>query len=248
MNKRVLLSIRNLSKEFKNDNKKTRVLDNISLDVFNGEFLTIVGTSGCGKSTLLKIIANLDTPSDGNIYINNNDIGYMMQDSALFPWLNIEKNANLASKIKGIQSKEYILNLFKKYGLYNFKNKYPKDLSGGMKQRVSLIRTIATKPKLLLLDEPFSQLDYQTRLLVSLDVYNLIKENNITVILITHDISKAISLSDRVIVLSKRPASIKKIYNIEIDKSLNPIERRKNENFMNYYDQICKDLELFSDE
>ena len=244
MKNKKIISISNLSKSFNNIN----VINNVSLDVSEGEFLSIVGTSGCGKSTLLNIIAKLDKPSLGKItyHINDNDyVGYMMQDAALFPWLTIEKNAQLASKLKNVYNYNFINTLLKKYGLYDFKNKYPKDLSGGMKQRVSLIRTISLKPKLLLLDEPFSQLDYQSRLSISSDVYRLVKENNITTILITHDISEAISLSNRIIVLSKRPASIKSSYIIDIDKSLSPIERRKDKKFLYYFDLIGKDLDLF---
>ena len=246
--KNKLVSINNLNKKYTNDFEEIDVLNNINLDIFEGEIVSIVGTSGCGKSTLLNIIARIETPSSGNIIYNSNtenNIGYMMQDSALFPWLNIEKNANLALKIKKKSSSEYVSSLLKEYGLYSFKNKYPKDLSGGMKQRVSLIRTIALKPKLLLLDEPFSQLDYQSRLSISSDVYKLVKTNNISVILITHDIEEAISLSDRIIVLSNRPASIKNIYEINFDKNMVPIDRRKNSSFINYFENIGKDLEIF---
>lgn len=246
--KNKLISINNLNKKYTNDFEEIDVLNNINLDIFEGEIVSIVGTSGCGKSTLLNIIARIETPSSGNIIYNSNlenSIGYMMQDSALFPWLNIEKNANLALKIKKKSSSEYVSSLLKEYGLHSFKNKYPKDLSGGMKQRVSLIRTIALKPKLLLLDEPFSQLDYQSRLSISSDVYKLVKINNITVILITHDIEEAISLSDRIIVLTNRPASIKNIYEINFDKNMVPIERRKNSSFINYFENIGKDLEIF---
>ena len=248
MNKKIL-SIKNLYKSF-NNNEVTDVLDNINIDVYKGEFVSIVGTSGCGKSTLLNIIAKLDKQSSGSIiyYLDNNDvIGYIMQEPAHFPWLNIEKNALFASNIKKINNEDYITNLLKKYGLYSFKNKYPSELSGGMKQRISLIRTIGLKPSLLLLDEPFSQLDYQSRLSISSDIHKLVKDHNITVILITHDISEAISLSDRIIVLSKRPAHIKNIYTLEFDKYLSPVERRKNNLFLSYFDLIGKDLDLFEE-
>lgn len=244
-----LLSIKDLNKSF-NNNEVVDVLNNINMDVYKGEFISIVGTSGCGKSTLLNIIAKLDKPSSGLVkyYFNNNDIiGYMMQEPALFPWLNIEKNALFAINVKNLNNNNYIMDLLKKYGLYEFKNKYPSELSGGMKQRISLIRTIGLKPTLLLLDEPFSQLDYQSRLSISNDVYNLVKENKITTILITHDISEAISLSDKIIVLSKRPAHIKNIYNLEFSKNLSPIERRKDKLFLYYFDLIGKDLDLFEE-
>ena len=242
-----LLSINNLSKSFKSKADTIKVLDNINLDIYEGDFISIVGSSGCGKSTLLNIIAGLINESNGEInyhYDNLKETGYMMQDAALFPWLTIKKNATFACDIKNKDS-SYALNLLKKYGLDDFQNKYPNNISGGMKQRVSLIRTVSSKPKLLLLDEPFSALDYQSRLNISLDVHNLVKENNITTILITHDISEAISLSSKVIVLSKRPATIKNIYNIEIDDKQNPIERRKDNKFSYYYDLIGKDLNIF---
>ncbi|MBR5662270.1 MAG: ATP-binding cassette domain-containing protein [Bacilli bacterium] len=242
-----LLSIKNLNKTF-NVNEPINVLININIDIFKGEFISIVGTSGCGKSTLLNIIANLDKESSGyiNYFFDNTDsIGYMMQEAALFPWLNVEKNALFAAKMKNINNNNYIDNLLKKYGLYEFKYKYPSELSGGMKQRLSLIRTLGLKPKLLLLDEPFSQLDYQSRISISSDVYKLAKENNITTILVTHDISEAISLSDRIIVLSKRPAHIKNIYSLQFDKNLLPIERRKEKLFLSYYELIGKDLDMF---
>jgi NitT/TauT family transport system ATP-binding protein len=245
--KNKLLTIRNLYKTYTKNNDAIKVLDNISFDINEGEIISIVGTSGCGKSTLLNILSGVENKTSGNInylFDNENQIGYMMQDSALFPWLNIEKNASLSSKIKNVHNKNNILNLLKDYGLYEFKDRFPNELSGGMKQRVSLIRTISLKPKLLLLDEPFSQLDYQSRLSISLDVYKLVRKNNISVILITHDIEEAISLSDKVIVLSNRPAKIKKIYTLNFDRNIDPIKRKESENFIKYFNQIGKDLDI----
>lgn len=244
MNK--LLEIKNLSKNYNTKMGEVKAIDNISFDVYDKEFLCIIGSSGCGKSTLLNILANLDYLSDGEI-IKNNDlkIGYMLQEDCLLPWLNILDNATLGLDIMHIKTEEnvkYVKNLLEKYGLGDFLEKYPNQLSGGMRQRVALIRTLATKPDILLLDEPFSALDYMSRLMVSEDVSKIIKNEKKTVVMITHDIAEALSLADRIIVLSKRPAVIKKIYNIDIEGST-PMERRKSPRFAPYYDLLWKELD-----
>lgn len=244
MNK--LLEIKNLSKNYNTKMGEVKAIDNISFDVYDKEFLCIIGSSGCGKSTLLNILANLDYLSDGQI-IKNNDlkIGYMLQEDCLLPWLNIFDNAMLGLDIMHIKTEEnikYVKNLLEKYGLGDFLEKYPNQLSGGMRQRVALIRTLATKPDILLLDEPFSALDYMSRLMVSEDVSKIIKNEKKTVVMITHDIAEALSLADRIIVLSKRPAIIKKIYNIDIEGST-PMERRKSPRFAPYYDLLWKELD-----
>lgn len=244
MNK--LLEIKNLSKNYNTKMGEVKAIDNISFDVYDKEFLCIIGSSGCGKSTLLNILANLDYLSEGEI-IKNNDlkIGYMLQEDCLLPWLNILDNAMLGLDIMHIKTEEnikYVKNLLEKYGLGDFLEKYPNQLSGGMRQRVALIRTLATKPDILLLDEPFSALDYMSRLMVSEDVSKIIKNEKKTVVMITHDIAEALSLADRIIVLSKRPAVIKKIYNIDI-KGSTPMERRKSPRFAPYYDLLWKELD-----
>ena len=242
-----LIKINNLSKNYHTLNGEIKVIDDISFEVNEGLFLSIVGSSGCGKSTLLNIIAKLDNKTSGTIeYKDDLKIGYMLQEDALLPYLTVLDNALIGLKILHIDNKEniqYVKNLLITYGLEKFIDKYPTELSGGMKQRVALIRTLATKPDLLLLDEPFSALDYQSRLQVSNDVYNIIKNENKTVLMITHDIAEAISLSDKVIVLSKRPSKIKKEYDIKFDNSLNPIKRRNVKEFSEYYDQIWRDLD-----
>lgn len=244
MNK--LLEIKNLSKNYNTKMGEVKAIDNISFDVYDKEFLCIIGSSGCGKSTLLNILANLDYLSDGQIIKNNNlKIGYMLQEDCLLPWLNIFDNAMLGLDIMHIKTEEnikYVKNLLEKYGLGDFLEKYPNQLSGGMRQRVALIRTLATKPDILLLDEPFSALDYMSRLMVSEDVSKIIKNEKKTVVMITHDIAEALSLADRIIVLSKRPAIIKKIYNIDIEGST-PMERRKSPRFAPYYDLLWKELD-----
>ena len=242
-----ILKIDKLHKNYHSKNGVVVAIEDISLDIKNGEYVSIVGPSGCGKSTLLNIIGGIDTKSDGVINMDGNvKIGYMLQNDCLFPWLNIIDNCLIGLKIEGSCNNEnikYVKDLLNTYGLGEFMYKYPGSLSGGMRQRVALIRTLAMKPDILLLDEPFSALDYQTRLAVSDDVYNIIRETGKTVIMITHDIAEAISMSDRVIVLTGRPAKVKKIYNIDMSDKGNPIENRKCKEFSMYYDMIWKEID-----
>lgn len=243
-----LLEINTISKTFNTLNGEINAIKSISFDVNNEQFIAIVGSSGCGKSTLLNIISGLLEKTNGTIkfYKENPIIGYMLQEDALLPYLNILDNATLGLSLKKIKTKEnieYTKKLLETYGLKDFIYKYPKELSGGMKQRVALIRTLAIKPDILLLDEPFSALDYQSRLSVSEDVYNIIKKEKKTVIMITHDIAEAISLSDKIIVLSKRPSIVKKIYDIEMENKSTPINNRKCKEFSDYYDKIWRDLD-----
>lgn len=243
-----LLEINNISKTFNTLNGEINAIKSISFDVNNEDFIAIVGSSGCGKSTLLNIISGLLEKTNGTIkfYKENPIIGYMLQEDALLPYLNILDNATLGLSLKKIKTKEnieYTKKLLETYGLKDFIYKYPKELSGGMKQRVALIRTLAIKPDILLLDEPFSALDYQSRLSVSEDVYKIIKKEKKTVIMITHDIAEAISLSDKIIVLSKRPSIVKKIYDIKMENKSTPINNRTCKEFSDYYDKIWRDLD-----
>lgn len=242
-----LIEIKNISKIYHTKEGEIKTLNNINLNINKGEFISLVGPSGCGKSTLLSIIASLDNDYTGNI-IKNNDlkISYMLQSDALLPWLTVYENAILGLKIQKKLNKEsldYVDYLFNLYNITEFKNNYPKSLSGGMKQRVALIRTLALKPDLLLLDESFNALDEVSRLLISDDVYKIARKENKTIILVTHNIEEAIYFSDRVVMLSKRPSTIKNIINIDIDKYKSIYERRKNNKFLNYFDTIWKDLE-----
>ena len=243
-----LLEINNLKKNYYTKMGEVEAINNLSFAIYAKEFLCIIGSSGCGKSTLLNIIAGIEEKSSGEIKKFKEDlkVGYMLQDDSLFPWLTILDNACLGLDIKHEKTKEniaYVKDLLTKYGLKDFINRYPSELSGGMRQRVALIRTLALKPDILLLDEPFSALDYVSRLMVSDDVYKIIKKEEKTVIMITHDIAEATSLADRVIVLSKRPTKVKNIYNINYAQDLNPIERRKELEFNKYYDLLWKDLD-----
>ncbi len=242
-----ILSICNLSKTYHSILGETLAINNINFDINKEEFVGIIGPSGCGKSSILNIISGLDNDYEGKIKIQQDiKVAYMFQEDALFPWLTILDNVLLGLKIKkelNNDNKNYVLNLLKKYGLYDFKDKYPNSLSGGMKQRVALIRTLATKPDILLLDEPFSALDYQTRLKVSDDVYRIIKKEKKTVLIVTHDISECISMCDKIIVLSKRPAIVKNIYKIELDNKSTPIKNRESSNFSYYYKTIWEEID-----
>lgn len=243
-----ILSIRNLRKIYHTNNEEILSIDDVSFDVKEGEFISIVGPSGCGKSTVLSILCGLLSKSGGTIDIDNNIIlGYMLQDDSLFFWRTILDNCLIGLEITGQlneENKKYVIDLLNNYGLGDFIDKYPANLSGGMRQRVALIRTLAIKPDILLLDEPMSALDYQSRLSISDDIYNIIKKEGKTAIMVTHDIAEAISMSDRVIVLSKRPATVKKIYDINLSNKSNPINNRKSKEFSEYYDMIWRDLDV----
>lgn len=245
MNK--ILELNNISKKFNTINGEIEAIKDISLTINDGEFVALVGPSGCGKSTLLSIMSGLEKESTGNIEfsITNPTIGYMLQEDALFEHMKIKDNILLGLKVKkklNTENIQYTMDLLKKYELDSFQNKRPSELSGGMKQRIALIRTLAIKPDVLFLDEPFSALDFSTRLLVSDDVYKIIKETKVTTIMVTHDIGEAISMADKVVVLSKSPAVIKSIYNIELDNKDLPTINRKDSKFNYYYDLIWKDL------
>lgn len=242
-----ILSIEHLRKNYQSKNSETVAIEDFSFDLNNGEFVAIVGPSGCGKTTILSILAGLLNKTDGNIVMQENlKIGYMLQQDALFNWRTILSNCLLGLEINNCLNEkniENVKNVLNTYGLNDFINSYPNSLSGGMRQRVALIRTLATNPDILLLDEPFSALDYQTRLAVADDVYKIIKSEKKSAIMVTHDLAEAISMADRVIVLTKRPAHIKNIYNIEFKERLSPLEIRKTNKFFEYYDLIWKDID-----
>lgn len=248
-----ILELKNISYAYHNLQGETPALQDISFGVKEGEFVAIVGPSGCGKSTLLSIIAGLLKPEGGTIVVNNPDgslhypkVGYMLQHDHLFEWRTVYKNVILGLEINHMLTPDrlaYVDKLLHDYELEKFKDKRPSELSGGMKQRAALIRTLAMGPELLLLDEPFSALDYQTRLMVSADICRLIRQTGKTVIIITHDLSEAISLADRIIVLSKRPATVKEEVPIHLtppDDS--PLAARHAPEFQGYFSHLWEVL------
>ena len=247
------MELKDISYSYHSLHGETKALKNISFGVKEGEFVAIVGPSGCGKSTLLSLIAGLLQPESGTITINNSNaslhspkVGLMLQRDHLFEWRTVYKNVILGLEINHLLTPhhlDYVNRLLKDYDLEQFKEKRPSELSGGMKQRAALIRTLALEPELLLLDEPFSALDYQTRLMVSADICRLIRKSGKTVILITHDLSEAISLSDRVLVLSKRPARVKE--EVPINLTLpddSPLAARHSPEFQGYFSYIWEVL------
>ena len=246
-----ILELKNVSLTYQTATDEINAINGLSFDCLEGDFVSIIGPSGCGKTSILSMIAGLLEPSSGSIRIDgkevtktNSSLGYMLQKDHLFPWRTIEKNVYLPLEIKKINTKEnrdYANYLLDKYGLKDFKKKYPEQLSGGMRQRVALIRTLVSNPKILLLDEPFSALDSQTRLSVNNDVYQIIKQEKKTTVLVTHDISEAISMSDIIIVLSDRPSKVKNIHkpNIEGDT---PIHKRESKNFSKWFEILWREL------
>lgn len=248
-----ILEFKNVDLIYQSKKDEVMALKNISFEIQDKEFIAIVGPSGCGKTTILSLTAGLFPASSGEVLIENkpvteisNDIGYMFQSDQLFSWRTIWQNVMLGLEIqkkdKEPQNIQRMEKLIEKYGLKDFKTHYPRELSGGMRQRVALLRTLALNPKILLLDEPFSALDFQTRLEVCNDVANIIEKEEKTAILVTHDISEAISMADRIIVLTKRPATVKKIYNINLRKYGTPLKRREAPDFMKLFDEILKEL------
>lgn len=242
-----VLEISNLKKYYHTLEEEILALNDISFSVNEGEFVSIVGPSGCGKSTILSILSGLINKSSGNIICNNKNIAYMLQSDSLLPFLTVLDNCLIGLKVtKKLteENKNYVIDLLNTYGLGDFVDAYPSSLSGGMRQRVALIRTLAVKPDILLLDEATSALDYQSSLIISEDIFNILKKEKKTLIMVTHDIGLAVSMSDRVIVLSKRPAEIKSIYEIKLENKSTPINNRKDKYFSKYYEMIWRDLDV----
>lgn len=257
MEENKIVEIKNISMTYHTLEGETEAIKNIVLDVYRGEIVSLVGPSGCGKSTLLSIIAGLIEPTKGKVLINgkivngpSSETGYMFQRDHLFEWRNILQNVLIGLEIQGKVNKEslqYAEKLLDTYGLGDFKYNFPRQLSGGMRQRVALIRTLVIKPDLLLLDEPFSALDYQTRLAIADEVGIILKNEKKTAIMVTHDIAEAISMSDRVVVMSKRPATIKDIIPIKLscpNGIRTPMKCREAPEFRHYFNKIWKELDV----
>jgi len=235
--------------------KEVIAFRNISFELYEGETLAIVGPSGCGKSTLFNIIAGLLTPTSGSVSVDGEivsgargHVGYMLQKDLLLPWRSVLDNVTIGLEIKGVDAtsaRNTAQSLITSYGLGGFESALPKSLSGGMRQRVAFMRTLALDPKVILLDEPFSALDFQTRLILQGDVKRIIRSRGKSAILVTHDIGEAISMADRVLVLSHRPGSVKAIHHIELDESeQDPVAMRRSTRFNQYFDQIWENLDI----
>lgn len=247
-----ILRVENVGLAYQAHNGEVTAFEDISFTAEKGEFLSIVGPSGCGKSTLLSIIAGLLPASSGRVIVKgepvqgmNTHIGYMLQRDNLLEWRTILSNVLFGLEIRGTinsQTVERAEQLLKKYGLYDFRHKYPRQLSGGMRQRVALIRTLATGPDILLLDEAFSALDYQTRLTVTDDVYRILKSEQVTTLMVTHDIPESISMGDRIMILSARPAHIREMLPIRFAANRTPLSCRADAQFSHYFDHIWKEL------
>lgn len=247
------LKMTNVNLTYQSLTGETTALKDITFSVDDGEFIAIVGPSGCGKTTILSLVSGLLAPTSGEIILNgekvlkpSGKVGYMLQRDQLFEWRNIESNVMLGLEIQkkaAPENKQYAKDLLDKYGLEDFKKSFPNQLSGGMRQRAALIRTLAFKPEILLLDEAFSALDFQTRLKVCDDVYDIIKKEKKTVLLVTHDISEAVSMADRIIVLSSRPAHVKNIYTLDLQKTV-PLKRREDPKFSQWFDKIWREVSI----
>ena len=241
-----VLRFDNVSMHYHSKQGETIALQDISFSVAEGEFVAIIGPSGCGKTTLLSLAAGLITPTNGKVVNDGYSFGYMLQKDELFPWRTIEKNIFLPLEIKKRntpQNRERALALAEKYGLKQFLKNYPSSLSGGMRQRAALIRTLSVDPDVLLLDEPFSALDYQTRLSVCDDVYKIIRSEKKTALLITHDISEAISLADKIFVLTRRPAKVISEHVLGFMED-EPLKRRENKDFSRWFEILWKELNI----
>jgi NitT/TauT family transport system ATP-binding protein len=249
-----LLEIKQIHHTYFTPTSATTALEDISLSIQEGEFVSFLGPSGCGKTTLLSIVAGLFEPSSGTIRIDGdsiekgrNKIGYMLQQDYLFPWKTIEENILLGLKTMGlltVEKKNWVLNLLDEIGLEGVAQQFPRQLSGGMRQRAALVRTLAVEPKLLLLDEPFSALDYQTKLKLEDLVFETLKSFHKTALLVTHDIGEAIAMSDRIVLLSAKPGRIHKVFEVPKKlRELKPFDSRNHEAYSDCFQLIWKELE-----
>ena len=255
---REILCLEGAGLTYQADNGEVEALRDINFSATEGELIAIVGPSGCGKSTLLSIVAGLTRPTCGRVTVGgetvrgvSEKIGYMLQRDNLLDWRTIRSNVLLGLELRRMLTDEnigYAEELLSTYGLAEFSELYPSQLSGGMRQRAALIRTLAVRPELLLLDEAFSALDYQTRLAVADDVYRILRQEGKTALIVTHDIPEGISLADRVVVLSRRPGQVRSVHEIKFEgvsaQELLPLQRRDKPEFANYFNQIWSELDV----
>lgn len=256
MDKSQIVSLNNINMVYHTIEEETHAIKDINLNIYDGEIIGVVGPSGCGKSTLLSIIAGLIKPTSGYVKVKGQlvekslkNIGYMFQRDQLFEWRNILDNVVLGLEIQDKVDESVLRKakeLLSNYGLSDFLYSYPYQLSGGMRQRAALARTMILNPDLLLLDEPFSALDYQTRLAISDEVGIILRQNKKTAILVTHDIAEAISLCDSIAIMSNRPGRIKDIIDIKLscDQEPSPIKLREAPEFRHYFNKIWKELDI----
>lgn len=248
-----ILQMQKVCLTYHTQKNETTAIKDMNVESYEGELLGIVGPSGCGKTTILSLLSGILSPSQGQVLIGGERAnphsgltGYMLQKDELLSWRTIMSNVLIGLEIKKRKTPEkvaYAEELLKKYNLYEFKDFYPNQLSGGMKQRVALIRTLVLEPKLLLLDEPFSALDFQTRLNVVEDVYSILRSEGKSAVFVTHDISEAISMCDRVIILSNRPSTVKEVVDLSPLKDYTPLQRRELPMFSEYFDKIWSNLQ-----
>ena len=250
----MIIQVRSAALTYQSADGEVEALRSISLSMNEGEFCSIVGPSGCGKSTLLGAIAGLETLDSGSILVDGEEvrgpsprIGLMPQRDQLFEWKTIQENVMLGLQVRRRdtpESRRRVAELLERYGLAEFAQKRPSQLSGGMRQRCALIRTLAIEPRILLLDEPFSALDYQTRLAVSADIHAILRREGQTALLVTHDISEAISMSDRIFILSRRPATVKAVRDLRELKDLTPLQRRDHPSFHTHFNAVWKEVDI----
>ena len=248
-----ILELNNINYSYHTLDGETKALSNISFTLTKGEFVSVVGPSGCGKSTLLSLIDGLMQPESGEMLLkgqplteNSDQIGYMLQHDHLFEWRSIWRNVLLGAEISRRltpETKRHAKAMLEQYGLKQFARSKPSELSGGMRQRAALIRTLLMEPELLLLDEPFSALDYQTRLTVCDDICSILRSQEKTAILVTHDLSEAVSAADRILVLSARPGSIRTEIPLDFAGETSPIRRRNLPEFSKYFNQVWKEMQ-----
>ena len=248
------IEIQNVSMTYQSPDGELDALRDVSFTVPEGSFMSIVGPSGCGKSTLLSLMAGLEKPTSGQILLDGaavsgpaGKVGLMPQRDQLFEWRTIWKNVLLGPEIRGENSaarQQEVRRMLQQYALEEFRQKQPSQLSGGMRQRCALIRTLAVEPEVLLLDEPFSALDYQTRLAVSDDIASIIRQTGKTAVLVTHDIAEAISMSDQIIVLSQRPGTVKAIHNLNMLCGISAMDRRALPEFQTLFNDVWEELDV----
>ena len=249
-----MIHLRGASFVYQAPDGEVEALRRVDIDIAPGEFCSVVGPSGCGKSTLLSVVSGLEPLTAGTVEVDgapvrgpSGKVGFMPQRDQLFEWKSIWDNVTLGLAVqreRGSAAYDHVRELLDRYELSGFAGKRPCQLSGGMRQRCALIRTLASDPEILLLDEPFSALDYQTRLAVSADIWRIIRQEGKTALLVTHDIAEAVSMSDRVVVLSARPAVVKTVLDMGALRGLPPLERRSTAEFHRYFDLIWKELDV----